>query len=238
MNLRPKLRSTSGARRLYSEEGEVVVVDIVIADDHALFRSGLRNLLERKQRFNVVGEAASGTEAVAFTSELRPDVLFLDLCLRELSGLDVLQRLGSSSVTRVILLTAGVESNEVVQAFKYGARGILLKSNATEDLFDSIDAVMSGQYWVYCKRAPDLTDALKNSQPPNVASGRFNLTPREFEVIHALVSGCTNREIAQRLSISEQTVKHHVTNIFNKTGSSSRLELALLAFDQRLLTLP
>ena len=212
-----------------------VAVDVVIADDHALFRSGLRKLLESKARVRVVGEAASGMEAVAIIDKLRPDVVFLDVRLPRLSGLEVLREPGLSSHTRVILLTAGLEKNEAVEAFNSGARGILLKGTATQALFDSIDTVMSGQYCVYGTSAPDVSDALRKFRSVSSKSGRFNLTPRELDVIQSLVSGRANKEIARELSISEQTVKHHVTNIFNKTATSTRLELTLFVVENGLL---
>lgn len=212
-----------------------VAADVVIADDHALFRSGLRRLLEGKPGVTVVGEAASGMEAVALIREFQPDVLLLDVRLPLLSGLEVLKKLDSSSATRVILLTAGIDKSEAVEAFNSGARGILLKGMATQALFDSIDAVMSGQYCVYGSTAPHVSDALRKFRSVSARSGRFNLTRRELGVIQALISGRSNKEIARELSISEQTVKHHVTNIFNKTGTSTRLELTLFAVEQGLL---
>lgn len=212
---------------------------LVIADDHAVFRSGLRRLLESTAHLKVVGEAGKGNEVVKLVNDLHPHVLLLDVRLPELSGLGVLKQLGPSCDTRVLLLTAGIDNNDAVSALKSGARGVLLKNTTTQLVFRSIDVVRSGQYWVYKDIAADLTDALnrlaESLADPKKQDSRFNLTPREFAVLGAIVSGCANKAIAQQFSISEQTVKHHVTNIFNKTGTSNRLELTLFAIGQGLL---
>ena len=211
---------------------------IVVADDHTLFRSSLRKLLEEKPQLQIVGEAASGSEALEVVRELRPDILFLDVCLPDLSGLDVLKQLDPACECRVVLLTAGIEHHEVIQAFKQGARGILLKDSTTSAVFDSIETLMSGRYCVYGNAVPKLTEVLRNlteHRSVKARTPRFNLTRRELDVIRALTSGNANRQIAKELAISEQTVKHHVTNIFNKTGTSTRLELTILAVRQGLL---
>jgi two-component system nitrate/nitrite response regulator NarL len=212
---------------------------LVIADDHAVFRSGLRRLLESTAHLKVVGEAGKGNEVVTLVNELRPHVLLLDVRLPELSGLGVLKQLGASCDTRVLLLTAGIDNKDAVSALKSGARGVLLKNTTTQLVFRSIDVVRSGQYWVYQDSASDLAGALsrlaESAADPKKQDSRFNLTPRELAVLKAVVSGCANKAIAQQFSISEQTVKHHVTNIFNKTGTSNRLELTLFAIGQGLL---
>jgi len=206
---------------------------IVIADDHALFRSGLRKLLESQPHLSVVGETPSGDEVATLVKSLKPDILLLDVCLPRLSGLGVLQQLGSSS-TRVILLTANIENSDAIQALQWGIHGIVLKNATTESVFRSIDAVMDG--------VEGLDNAVSRLSAPEstgkTQSGRFRLTQREMVVLHAVVSGRANKEIARQCCISEQTVKHHVTNIFNKTGASSRLELTLFAIEHGLVETP
>jgi two-component system nitrate/nitrite response regulator NarL len=168
--------------------------------------------------------------------------LLLDMRLPNLSGMDVLRELGPSSGTRAIVLAASLETNEVTEALQCSARGVVLKEAATESIFRSIDAVMAGQYWIYCTGVPSLEDALTglSGREPVEKLRRygFDLTKREYDVIKAIAAGCTNKEVANRLSISEQTIKHHVTNIFNKTGVSNRLELTLLAIEKKLVDLP
>jgi len=217
----------------------VAKTGIVIADDHALFRSGLRKLLESKPHLNVVGEASSGEEVATLVQGLKPDILLLDVSLPGLSGLGVLKQLGSSSSTRVILVTASIETSDVIQALQWGVHGIVLKNCATESVFQSIDAVLAGQYWIYSRGAANLADTLnrlsESELGDRISPAKFRLTQRELVVLHAIVSGRANKEIAKQFSISEQTVKHHVTNIFNKTGASNRLELTLFAIEHGLV---
>ena len=213
-------------------------VRVVIADNHILFRSGLRKLLEDKPHLKVVGEAGSVAETLALVKKLKPDILLLDVQLPNLSELDLLRELHSSPATRVILLTKSLEHDEIAQAFRSSARGIVLKNGTTESIFKSIDAVMSGQYWISC-RIPELADALTRLPEREGAKKsrrrKFDLTPRELDILKAIAAGDSNRKIAKELSISEQTVKHHVTNIFNKTGASNRLELTLFAIEQKVV---
>ena len=182
-----------------------------------------------------------GWAAFELVKSLKPDILLLDVCLPRLSGLGVLQQLGSSS-TRVILLTANIENSDAVQALQWGIHGIVLKNATTESVFRSIDAVMDGQYWIFSRGVEGLDNAVSRLSAPEstgkTQSGRFRLTQREMVVLHAVVSGRANKEIARQFCISEQTVKHHVTNIFNKTGASSRLELTLFAIEHGLVETP
>ena len=181
------------------------------------------------------------TNQCSTMKSLKPDILLLDVCLPRLSGLGVLQQLGSSS-TRVILLTANIENSDAVQALQWGIHGIVLKNATTESVFRSIDAVMDGQYWIFSRGVEGLDNAVSRLSAPEstgkTQSGRFRLTQREMVVLHAVVSGRANKEIARQFCISEQTVKHHVTNIFNKTGASSRLELTLFAIEHGLVETP
>lgn len=212
-------------------------IRIVIADDHAIIRDGLTRLLESETGFRVVGTAGDGREAIQVTTVLRPDVLLLDLAMPRTPGLAVLQVLtNESSSARTIVLTAGVEKTELVTAVQLGARGVVLKESAATVLFDSIRCVMRDQYWLGRDTVADLIDALRRASaaPLPASTNRFRLTPRELQVVAAAAAGESNKEISQRLSISEATVKHHLSNIFDKLGVFSRVELALFAVNHGL----
>jgi DNA-binding NarL/FixJ family response regulator len=207
-------------------------IRILIADDHAIFRDGLRKLLESEPGMAVVGEAVDGDEAVNFAQQIKPDIVLLDLAMPVRSGLDALRALSEPpNATRVILLTAAIERDQIVEALQLGARGIVLKESATQILFKSIRHVMDGEMWVGRESVHDLLQLLKELKEPAAPrrKEKFGLTPRELDIVSAIVSGSSNRTIATQFSISEQTVKNHLSSIFDKMGVSTRLELALKA---------
>lgn len=216
-------------------------VRILLADDHPIFRDGLRRLLETEPGFHVVGEASDGAEAVAMARKLKPDLLLLDLAMPKHPGLEAVRELGSSGTgTRILLLTAAVEKEQIVEALQLGARGVVLKESATQLLLNSIHAVMDGHYWVGREIISNLVEYLRGLLTPPVTpkQKKFGLTPRELEVVSAVVAGYTNKDIAAHYKISEDTVKHHLSNIFDKLGVSTRLELALFAVHQDLPLAP
>lgn len=212
-------------------------VRIVIADDHPIFRDGLRRLLQ-SEGMKVVGEAPNGEEAVKLAQQLNPDILLLDVAMPQKPGLEALRDLaGAKTPVRTILLTAAIERTQIVEALQLGARGVVLKESATQLLLRSIQTVLRGEYWVGRESVSDLVQTLRDLLPPagtDTKKTKFGLTPRELEIIAAIVAGYSNRDIAQKFSISEQTVKHHLTNTFDKLGVSTRLELALFAVNHGL----
>ncbi len=214
-------------------------VRILVADDHPIFRDGLRKLLEAEKDFKVIGEAADGGEAIEMAQQLKPDVLLLDLAMPRVPGLEALRQLGSSvEAIKVILLTAAIEREQIVDALHHGVRGVVLKESATELLLKSIRCVMSGQYWVGRESVSDLVRIIRDltAIPEQGTRKRsYNLTPRELDIISAIVDGYTNKDIAEKFAIAEQTVKHHLGNIFDKLGVSNRLELALFAVNHNLV---
>ncbi len=216
-------------------------VRIIIADDHTIFRDGLRRLLEAEPELQVVGEAADGGEAVTQTRELRPDILLLDLAMPRVPGMEVLRDLSSNGdklPTRIIVLTAAVERLEIVQALQMGARGVVRKEAATQLLMKAIRTVMAGQYWIGREAIGDIVDFMRRNPSGEKPARNYGLTKREMDILTTIVAGLSNKEIARKFSLSEDTVKHHLTNIFDKVGVASRLELALFAINNRLTEPP
>jgi two-component system, NarL family, nitrate/nitrite response regulator NarL len=214
-------------------------IRLVIADDHPIFRDGLRRLLEAEPDLKVIGEARDGAEAVKLARQLKPDIMLLDLAMPKHPGLEALRDLsnGGANSVRVILLTAAAEKKEIVEALQLGARGVVLKDSATQLLLKAIHTVMAGEYWVGRESVSNLVLYLRTlvqSSGDEARQKKFGLTPRELEIVSAVVAGFANKEIAEYFKISEDTVKHHLSNIFDKLGVSTRLELALFAVNQSL----
>lgn len=218
------------------------VVRLLIADDHPIFRHGLRALLESEPDFQVVGEAADGNDVLAMAPRLQPDVLLLDLAMPRLGGMEALRELATAAAPsrralRIVLLTVAIEKRQIVEALQLGARGVVLKDAAALLLIKALRVVLAGQYWVGREPVPDLVQYLARLAPAASAKDRQEpaLTGREREILSAIVAGLTNREIAEKLGISEDTVKHHLSRIFDKVGVSHRLELAMFAVNHGLL---
>ncbi len=211
---------------------------LVIADDHPIFRDGLRRLLEAEPDLKVLGEASDGAEAVRLARQLKPDILLLDLAMPKHPGLEALRDLstGSNSTpVRVILLTAAAEKSQIVEALQLGARGVVLKDSATQLLLKAIHTVMSGEYWVGRESVSNLVQYLRTlvqSSSDEARQKKFGLTPREFEIVAGVVAGYSNKEIAEYFKISEDTVRHHLSNILDKLDISTRIELARFGVSQ------
>ena len=213
-------------------------VRIVIADDHHLVREGLRKLLDLQPDFTVIGEAADGVEALQLANDLKPDVLLLDLAMPRMNGLEVLRALSETvDQVKTVLLTAAIEPEETLHALRLGARGVVLKETAAQMLYKCIRALMDGEFWVGHERINDLLRTLRELEraPAREEPPASRLTRRELQVVGAIVEGGANKDIGKAFGLSEQTVKNHLSNIYDKLGVSTRLELALYAVHHRLL---
>jgi two-component system nitrate/nitrite response regulator NarL len=221
--------------------GPVQRVRVVVGGGHPIFRDGLRRLLATDPGLLIVGETgrrkgAVALTAVALTQELAADILLLDLAA---SGPRAVDRLGelaaSGALVRTIVLTDCVDTPEVLRALQLGVRGVILKDSAPEVLFKGIHSVMAGDFWIGRERASGVAAGLRKLKSARRRTRALGLTEREIEIARAVVAGYTNKEIAARSSISENTVKSHLMHIFNKVGASSRVELALFAAHHRVL---
>ena len=214
-------------------------IRILIADDHPIFRDGLRRLIENEPDFELAGEAVDGAQTLELVRKNNPDLLLLDVAMPKLSGLEVLKKVSAMELPmKTIVLTAAIEEEHITDALRMGARGVVMKDTATHLLAKSIRCVMDGEYWVGRGNVSGLVQALQaaHSGPPaESATKRYGLTGRELDIVAAIVEGLTNKEIAHKFQISEQTVKHHLSSVFDKVGVSNRLELALFSVAHRLL---
>lgn len=213
-------------------------IRVLIVDDHTLFRSGIKLLLERQAGFEVVGEASDGLEGVKRAKQLKPDVVLLDLHMPGTSGLAAVPLLREEvPQTEVIMLTVSEDADDLLEALRAGARGYLLKNIETDFLLDSIRRAAAGESVISSQMAGKLADAMRNPQS-SLAKAESNLgklTPREREIIVMLASGASNKEIARTLDLAESTVKIHVQGILRKLNLSSRVQAAVYAVEHGLI---
>jgi DNA-binding NarL/FixJ family response regulator len=212
-------------------------VRIAVADESPIFRDGLRYLLEADPRLRMVGHAGVGSTLLPLLRDARPDVLLLGPASTGSPWVETLRAIGAAGLcVRTILLANAIDMPEVTLALQLGAQGVLAKDSAPELLFNCIAAVMAGHYWVGTERASrGVAASVRRLDHARRRDLGFGLTRREFDIIRAVLDGDTNREIAARLKISENTVKRHLMHIFNKMGVSTRVELALFATHHRIL---
>jgi DNA-binding NarL/FixJ family response regulator len=195
-------------------------------------------MLQAEPQMQVVGEARDGSEALSVVRSSIPDILLLDLAMPKMPGMEALRELTTEMTnTRTIVLTGMIDKRQILEALQLGARGVVLKDAAVEHLAACIRAVVQGQYWLEGRPVVNLVQVLRDLTAQTAPPPRrtFGLTTRELEVVTQITEGCTNKDIAKAFGISEETVKRHLTNIFNKLGVGNRLELALFALNHDLL---
>lgn len=214
-------------------------IRILIVDGQTMFREALERVLESDSGLLVLDSTDSGPRALKMVHALDPDILLLDLDLPGMSGMEVLGRLRNNSRVCSIVLAATIEKRQLLEALQNGARGILLKSLPSQVLFKALREVKIGGCWIDRAVVADFVHTVQEGEVrprEGENDGSFGLTERERSIISAVVDGLTNKDIARRFSISEQTVKHHLTSIFAKVRVTNRLELALFAMDRGLIS--
>jgi DNA-binding NarL/FixJ family response regulator len=218
--------------------GERAGIRVVIADDHAIVREGIRQVLDGSEGIRVVGEASDGIEVFARAQELVPDVVVLDVSMPGESGLDVAKRLKRAlPATRVLMLSVYDNTEFVLEAVRAGADGYLLKDSSPGELRGAIHRVFAGESAFSAAAARQLSTALREEEARREKAERVaSLTPRELDVLRQVVAGRTNKETAALLGISHRTVETHRENILKKLGVRSVAELTRLAIEMELLT--
>ena len=205
-----------------------MAIRLILADDHPIVLHGLEQLFERTPDFEVVASCKNGDEALEAVRKRAADVLILDLRMPGMSGLAVLRALAAEKLTiKTVLLTAAVQDQQITQAVQLGVLGVVLKESPPEDLFACIRKVAQGLPWLETPTLARAFDQVLNRDTPP-ARGE-SLTPRELEIVRMVSEGLRNKEIGERLSISEGTVKVHLHNVYEKLGVDGRLELVLFA---------
>jgi two-component system nitrate/nitrite response regulator NarL len=227
------------------QAGASRAIRVVLADDEGMFRASLRQLLTAPPTvirdvygvdvgagFDVVGEASSGQDTIAVVQSVKPDILLLDIAMPRMSGLSALRGLNASGANvRTILLAGDITRANLLAAIQLQVAGFVRKDETTELLFEAVMCVMAGEYWVGQSLMPDLMELVRTGGRPGAVAENdpFGLTPREREVLGLVAAGYANKEIARTCAVSEETIKHHLTRMFDKVGASNRLELARVA---------
>ena len=210
-------------------------IRVVLVDDHQIVLHGLQQLFERQPDFEVVHCGRDGADAIEAVATHHPDVLVLDLRMPGLSGLDVLRSLAARGLAcRTVLLTAAIRDEEVVDAVKLGAMGLVLKESSPDVLLECVRSVHRGEQWIERETVTRAFRTVVDRQAAAEPAGE-TLTPREVEMVRLVSQGLRNKVIAERLSISEGTVKVHLHNIYEKLGVDGRLELLISAQQKGLI---
>jgi NarL family two-component system response regulator LiaR len=213
-------------------------IHILITDDQAIVRKGIRALLATESGLEVIGEAQSGAEAVDLSARLRPDVILMDLMMPEMDGIEAIKRItAGESTARILVLTSFATDDKVFPAIKAGALGYLLKDSTPEELVQAIRQVHRGESSLHPAIARKVLQELSRPPEPEKKPTSDPLTEREVEVLRLVARGFNNQAIAEQLVISEATVRTHVSNILSKLHLASRTQAALYALQQGLASL-
>ena len=224
-------------QHLHSEQQRMT--KILLVDDHALFRSGLRSLLQRQEDFEIVGEAADGLEGIKLVALLRPDVVLMDLDMPVMNGKEALsQILSSQPDLAVMMLTVSEDGNDLTECMRIGARGYLLKNINVDFLLDSIRRAVDGDSVLSPEMTAKLVARLRSPESNKQSTEIESLTPRERETLAWLAKGVSNKHIARGLDVAESTVKVHVQSILRKLNLSSRVQAAVYAVEHGLDKIP
>jgi two-component system nitrate/nitrite response regulator NarL len=215
------------------------IIRVLLAVSQTIMREALRCFLDQQPDIQVVGETGDGREVARLAAAAKAEVAVVDLLMTGMSVLEILGRLpAQAKKVRAMVLAEAEEADRIVQALRLGARGVVLKESSMKGLPAGIRSVADGKYWIAGEAMTNPAKGLRKlGARPRAGSRRtaFGLTRRELEIISAIASGRSNREISDKFSISQNTVKHHVTNIFDKVGVYNRLELALFAIHHNLV---
>ena len=209
-------------------------ITVLIVDDHIVVRQGLRTFLELQDDIEIVGEAANGLEAIDLARRHQPDIVLLDLIMPRMGGVEATPRLMAASPrTRVIILTSFGEDDQIIPAIRAGAQGYLLKDIPPRDLIQAVREAYAGKAQLHPDVAKKLMAAVA-APPPAAPPPESDLTDRELEVLRLIAEGLNNHEIAQQLTISDKTVKTHVSNILSKLHCDDRTQAAIYAMKKGL----
>lgn len=208
-------------------------ISILIADDHSMIREGLKQLLELEQSFNVIGFADNGRKAIDKINELHPDILLLDVNMPVLGGIETLAEIRKNNINvKVIMLTIHNEREYLIKAVELGCDGYILKESDSDELKNAIYNVYEGKRYIQPNMTPMLNSYLASKAEDD--KKLVGLTKREIQVLKLVAEGMFNRDIAERLEISERTVKNHIANIFKKIQVSDRTQAAVFAIKNNL----
>ena len=210
---------------------------LLLADDHRMFRQGLRELIERKTEFVVVGEASTGAEALELAAALQPDIMLLDIQMPGMDGVSVARQLAQTHpAIKLVMLTMYRQDQHVIEAIRAGVRAYLLKDADAEELIDVLERVRRGEAALDPSMTARVFDEIRRADASRAETDA--LTPREREIVQLLAEGHDNRAIAARLHLSEKTVGNRMSEIFQKLGASNRTQAAMIAIQRGLAVVP